>query len=48
MGDCLLCSRTDATHRFAALGGPDGWLCEDHKDDPVEVSGVTYGNMERR
>lgn len=45
---CLVCGSAPATHRFAVLGGPDGWLCEGHKDDAVTVDGVEYGQRERR
>lgn len=45
---CLICDQGPANHRFAAVGGPDGWLCEDHKDGPATVNGTTYGETERR
>ena len=44
---CLVCSQF-GIHKFAVIGGPDGWLCEEHKDDPIEHEGIVYGEMERR
>lgn len=45
---CLICGTRPATHRFSVLPGPDGWLCEEHKDDPVTIGGQTYGSTQRR
>ena len=41
---CLICDRFGSTHRFETLDGPRGWLCEEHKDDPVEG----FGEVQRR
>ena len=41
---CLLCGASPATHRFEVLEGPRGWLCEVHKDDPVNG----FGEAQRR
>jgi len=44
---CLMCGNF-GTHKFVVIGGPDGWLCEEHKDDPIEHEGIVYGEMQRR
>lgn len=45
---CIVCGGPRSTHQFSVLGGPDGWLCEQHKDEPVTLDGVTYGETQRR
>ena len=46
-GPCLVCG-APGTHQLTLIGGPDGCLCEVHKDAPVTIDGVTYGETERR
>jgi hypothetical protein len=38
----------DGMHRFAAVAGPSGHRCEEHKDHPVTIDGRTYGEQQRR
>jgi len=44
---CLKCYRF-GTHKFAVAGKVDGWLCEEHKDDAVQIADEVYGEKERR